>query len=75
MKAKTKTESRRKKRPRVESIAIRTVVMLTLERQTMRNALGDLLALYDRVANSSGGHGWTASDVKRLEEIRELAKG
>jgi hypothetical protein len=40
----------------------------------LRDALRDLLAYYDRVIADNGGAGpsWTAADVKRIEEIRNL---
>ena len=42
------------------------------DQRRLEIALRDLLALYDRVTDSSGGHGWSTADVKRLEEIRKL---
>jgi hypothetical protein len=39
---------------------------------TLRGALADLLAFYDRVTVGRDHGGWTASDVQRLAEIREL---
>jgi hypothetical protein len=35
-------------------------------------ALRDLLRFYDRATGSGDGTGWTATDVRRLEEIRNL---
>jgi hypothetical protein len=49
-------------------IAADTIIMLTEERQGLRDALRDLLAYW----NHKDDHGWTAADVKRLEEIRNL---
>lgn len=51
-------------------IAIATITTLTIERQKLKDALRDLLWAFDRRDDS----GWTAADVKRLEEIRELVK-
>lgn len=36
-----------------------------------QEALRDLMCFYNRVTELDG-HGWTAADVKRLEEIRQL---
>ncbi len=53
--------------------AIETIRGLTIERQTYLTALGDLMCFYNRVTEPGyGGHGWTAADVVRLQEIRQL---
>lgn len=44
------------------------IIALTQERQRLRDALRDLLAMWDRRDDS----GWTAADAARLEEIRKL---
>ena len=74
--SKKKCLPRRTRLPRVpapnyETLKNRLSVAIT-DLTNMRQSLRDLLALYDRVAESSGGHGWTAADVKRLDEIRKL---
>jgi hypothetical protein len=61
-----------KRRRRID---VEMITALSLDRARIRDALRDLLGLYDRVTTSSGGYGWTAADVKRLEEIRKLAGG
>lgn len=64
--------------PGVQSLAITTITELTIERLRLFYALHDLMALCDRVsgdaAGAARGGGWTAADVKRLAEIRDLAK-
>lgn len=41
----------------------------------MIHALEDLLHFYDRVAgNIRTDHGWTAGEVRRLNEIRKMAQ-
>ena len=40
------------------------------DRRLVRVALRDLLGFYDRRTD----HGWTAADVERVKQIRELAK-
>jgi hypothetical protein len=58
-------------------IAVDTILVLTQERQALRDALGDLLLLFDRVSGAapeaSRGDGWTWSELQRLEAIRKLA--
>ena len=46
-------------------------------KEVLITALRDLLELFERTTGGSGsqGAGWTFADVKRLEEIRKLAKG
>jgi hypothetical protein len=38
----------------------------------LHRAVLDALFFYDRVAGTGHGEGWTATDVRRLEEIRKL---
>jgi hypothetical protein len=61
-----------------EPASVKIITALTLDRQFYRDALRDLLAFYDRVSGHQSAEarksegGWTAADVKRLEEIRKL---
>ena len=49
---------------------------LTVERQKLIFALRGALHFYDRASGAiASEHGWTATDVLRIEEIRTLAAG
>lgn len=56
--------------PTHADLATAAIEGLSLGHFNLRCALRDLLAYWDRKDNS----GWTAADVKRLAEIRNLAK-
>lgn len=64
------------KLPKLEiplQLAVTALNASTQDRMAYRQALIDLLSLYDRVAgNVSNGSGWTYADGKRMEEIRKL---
>lgn len=48
--------------------------IIRVKEKTYTSALRDLIAFYDRVAgNVHTGHGWTPAEIKRLQEIRDLA--
>jgi hypothetical protein len=48
---------------------------LILEKVKLVYALRDVLHVYDRVTgNVFDDHGWTAADVRRLDEIRKLSQ-
>jgi hypothetical protein len=49
-------------------IEVSTLREVALERQTLRQAVKDLLALWDRRELGS----WSVDEVQRLEEIRNL---
>ena len=55
--------------------AIDVIAALTLERETLAEALQDSLCFYDRATGALRGDGWTAAETRRLAEIRSLAYG
>jgi hypothetical protein len=55
--------------------AIDMIAELTIERETLTEALQDVLCFYDRVTGVLRGDGWTAAETLRLAEIRALAYG
>jgi hypothetical protein len=58
---------RREKRDAIDVNGIRSAF------RDMRSALRDLVGFYDRATGAVRlDHGWTASDVKRLEQIRRM---
>lgn len=58
------------------SIAADTILMLTQERQALRDGLRDLLGLWDRATGMAHDpSGYTAKDVLRLAEIRAMIAG
>jgi hypothetical protein len=60
-------------------IAVATITALTLERQSLRDGLRDLLLFYDIVTGEAPKalrrRGWSTAEVLRLAEIRSLLEG
>jgi hypothetical protein len=54
---------------------LEVIAALSLERETLTEALQDALCFYDRVTGILRGDGWTAAETVRLAEIRALAYG
>jgi|SRR5580700_3200732 hypothetical protein len=55
--------------------ALDVITALTLERETLTEALQDSLCFYDRATGAVRGDGFTWPEVRRLAEIRSLAYG